>query len=119
MEDEVVVRPFEGGGDVKDGETSSSEAVVSRPSQIKVHFLAVGGAPILKKNKFQVRDSMTVAEVLVFLRKTLKIRDGDPLFLYVHSSFAPALDQDLRSLFSSFEISSELVLQYAVTSSWG
>ena len=87
--------------------------------QLKLQFMAVGGAPILKKNKFQVRESMTVAEVLMFLRRTLKVREGDPLFLYVNSSFAPGLDQALRCLHESFQINGELVLQYAITSSWG
>ncbi len=68
----------------------------ARPIQVKLQFLAVGGAPILKKNKFQVRDSMTIAEILGFLRKTLKIRDGDPLFLYLNSSFSPNLEQQLE-----------------------
>jgi ubiquitin-like protein ATG12 len=87
--------------------------------KVKVQFLAVGGAPILKKNKFQVRSNMTVAEVVAFLRKTLKIRDGDPLFVYLNSSFAPSLDQTLKSLHDCFEVSDELFVQYAVTSSWG
>ena len=91
----------------------------ARPIQVKLQFLAGGGAPILKKNKFQVRDSMTIAEILGFLRKTLKIRDGDPLFLYLNSSFSPNLEQQLKSLHRSFQVNDELVIQYAVTSSWG
>ena len=100
----------------KGEESSSSER---KPMQLKLQFMAVGGAPILKKNKFQVRDSMTVAEVLLFLRRTLKVREGDPLFLYVNSSFAPGLDQGLKCLHESFQVNGELVFQYAITSSWG
>lgn len=90
-----------------------------RPSQIKVQLFAVGGAPILKKNKFQVRDTMVVGEVITFLRKTLRIRDGEPLFVYLNSSFAPGLDQPLRSLHEQFNVNDELLIQYAITSSWG
>ena len=90
-----------------------------KPRQVKVQFLAVGGAPILKKTKFQVRDNMTVAEIIGFLRKTLKIRDTDPLFLYINSAFAPSLDQDLKCLHDSFSINEELALQYAITNSYG
>jgi ubiquitin-like protein ATG12 len=106
-----------------DGSVDSTEEKVRpdglKPTQLKLQFLAVGGAPILKKNKFQVRDSMTVAEVIGFLRKTLKIRDGDPLFLYINSSFAPSLEQQLKWLHGSFQVNDELLIQYAVTSSWG
>jgi ubiquitin-like protein ATG12 len=95
------------------------EVADKKLEQLKLHFLAVGGAPILKKNKFQVRENMLVSEMLVFLRRTLKIRDGDPIFLYINSAFAPSLDQALRSLYESFQVNGELVLQYAITSSWG
>lgn len=104
-----------------DGEGSVKNDVSdgAKPIQVKLQFLAVGGAPILKKNKFQVRDSMTIAEILGFLRKTLKIRDGDPLFLYLNSSFSPNLEQQIKSLHRAFQVNDELVIQYAVTSSWG
>ena len=98
---------------------SSSENPSAKPVQVKLHFLAVGGAPILKKSKFQVRDTMTIGEVLIFLRKTLKVRETDPLFLYVNSAFAPGLDQELRSLHDCFSVNDELALQYAITSSYG
>lgn len=98
---------------------TSESAAAAKPVQVKLHFLAVGGAPILKRNKFQVRDTMTVGELLVYLRKTLKIREADPLFVYVNSSFAPGLDQELKSLHDCFSVNDELVLQYAITSSYG
>ena len=87
--------------------------------KVKVQFLAVGGAPILRKNKFQVRGNMRIAEVIAFLRKTLRIREGDPLFVYLNSSFAPSLEQTLRVLHECFGVNDELIVQYAVTSSWG
>ncbi len=105
----------EGGG------SSSQEELkkITKPQQVKLQFLAVGGAPILKKTKFQVRDNMTISEILNFLRKTLKIRESDPIFVYINSCFAPGLDQDLRSLHQSFHVNDELVLQYAITNSYG
>lgn len=102
-----------------DDNTERVEVVLSKKLQIRVQFLAVAGAPILKKNKFQVRNTMSVGEVSAFLRKTLKIREGDPLLIYLCSSFAPSLEQNLGELYDQFKVNDELVIQYAITKSWG
>jgi ubiquitin-like protein ATG12 len=47
--------------------------------KVKVHFLAVGSAPIMKKTKFLVDGAGQFMTVSVFLRKQLKLKAGDPL----------------------------------------
>jgi len=69
--------------------------------------------------QFQVKSSQTVAVISQFLRKTLRLQDTDPLFLYLNSSFAPGLDQTLDALHACFKSGDELVIYYAVTSSYG
>lgn len=102
--------------------TSSSDlppGLSANEMKMKVQFKSVGGAPILKKNKFQIKASETVAVVVTFLRKTLKLQDRDPLFVYVNSSFAPSLDQTIGTLHACFSVNDELVVHYALVKSYG
>jgi ubiquitin-like protein ATG12 len=64
----------------------------------------------LPRNAKQVKGSQTVAIISQFLRKTLRLQDRDPLFLYINSSFAPGLDQTIESLHACFKINDELVI---------
>ncbi|KAH9260386.1 hypothetical protein BASA81_001556 [Batrachochytrium salamandrivorans] len=109
-------------------ETDSSVAATEAPAsstataevrKIKVQLVAVGNAPILKNQKFQVRDSMTVGEVLLLIRERTKIPESDAIFLYINSSFAPGLDQTLGQLHASFQVNDQLLLQFALTNTWG
>jgi ubiquitin-like protein ATG12 len=89
-------------------------------AKYKIHFKAVGGAPILKKNKFLLKGSSTVWDVISFLRDVaLKLPERDPLFLYINQAFSPSLDQTVASLHSCFSVNDELVLHYAIQLSWG
>lgn len=45
-------------------------------SKIKVHLVAVGSAPILKKNKFLMNRTDNFGVAISFLRKRLKLGDG-------------------------------------------
>ena len=100
--------------------TTTTTTGAGEEAKVKVHFKAVGGAPILKKAKFLLRSSSTVADVVRFLRDVaLKLPERDPLFVYVNQSFAPALDQTMGSLHACFNTNDELVLHYAIQLSWG
>jgi hypothetical protein len=54
--------------------------------KVKVHFLAVGSAPIMKKSKFLVDGAGQFMTVSAFLRKQLKLKPGDPLVRISHSA---------------------------------
>lgn len=92
-------------------------------SKIKVHFVSVGNAPILKKSKFLMSGSDEFSVATTFLRKLLKLNaleDGStpPLFLYINS-FEPGADQRMGDLIDCFGVRGELVVHYSLMEAWG
>jgi ubiquitin-like protein ATG12 len=116
---------------------AAESAVVSK---VKIHFVAVGSAPILKRNKFQINADQRFASVHLFLRKLLKLSSPIPmdenheslsantatsqlssnnLFLYCHSAFVPSPDHLVGELRESFAVRDELVVHYSLQEAWG
>ena len=87
--------------------------------KVKVHFVAVGSAPILKKAKFQIATNQRFSTVISFLRKMLKLPNASSLFLYCHSAFCPAPDQLVGDLKDGFALRDELVIHYSLQEAWG
>jgi ubiquitin-like protein ATG12 len=111
-------------------DTTSSTTPKNDAAKVKIHFVAVGSAPILKRHKFQISADQRFAAVHIFLRKLLKLPDpqgaGDAmsspvpnLFLYCHSAFCPAPDQLLGELRDVFAVRDELVIHYSLQEAWG
>ncbi len=109
------------------------------PDKVKIHFVAVGSAPILKRTKFQISADQRFAAVHVFLRKLLKLPSTDShnsssssigssntssrnnLFLYCCSAFVPSPDHligELRDSFANVH-TNELVIHYSIQEAWG
>mmetsp|Transcript_31414 Transcript_31414/g.90530 ORF Transcript_31414/g.90530 Transcript_31414/m.90530 type:complete len:95 (+) Transcript_31414:177-461(+) len=94
---------------------------MSEPStaeKVKVHFVPVGSAPIMKKNKFQIGADMRFSSVHAFLRKMLKLQ-GDSLFLYLSSAFCPGPEELVGDLNECFSKRGELVIHYSLQEAWG
>lgn len=91
----------------------------TKGEKVKVHFVAVGSAPIMKKNKFQISTDQRFASVSSFLRKILKLGAADSLFLYCNSAFAPSPDESLEDLRDAFAVREELVIHYSIQEAWG
>jgi len=89
------------------------------PEKVRVHFVAVGSAPLMKKNKFQIDANQPFAAVNTFLRKMLKLSDTDSLFLYCNSAFIPSPDERIRDLNGCFSVRGELVVNYSFQEAWG
>ena len=89
--------------------------------KIKIHFVPVGNAPILRRTKFQIgdEDNKQFAFLNTFLRKTLKLGADQTLFLYINSAFVPSLDESLRDLNDCFATRGELQVYYALQEAWG
>eukprot|EP00934_Nitzschia_sp_Nitz4_P004822 Nitzschia sp. Nitz4//scaffold171_size48012//5652//5996//NITZ4_007118-RA/size48012-exonerate_protein2genome-gene-0.55-mRNA-1//-1//CDS//3329538680//4812//frame0 len=87
-------------------------------AKVKVHFVPVGSAPILKKTKFQIGADQRFASVHAFLRKVLKLQ-GDSLFLYLSSAFCPGPDERVGDLDECFSKRGELVIHYSLQEAWG
>lgn len=93
--------------------------VKTAPAKVKVHFVATGSAPILKKTKFHINAAERFVSVSGFLRKMLKLECGQSLFLYCNSAFVPSPDELLQDLNDSFSVRDELVLHYSLQEAWG
>lgn len=92
-------------------------------SKEKIVFIlrAAGGAPILKRKKWEVPRSKTIGYVANFLRNHLQLDSAaqDQLFLYVNQAFAPAFDTTIGAVNDCFNSDGALVIHYTLTPAWG
>jgi len=65
---------------------------------VTVRFKAVGSAPILKQQVCRINATQRFEAVVAYLRRVLKCGPQDSVFLYVNSTFAPALDEIVGNL---------------------
>lgn len=74
--------------------------------KIVVRFKAVGSAPPLpaKRELSRVSASQKFEAVVGYLRRVLKVAEGEGVCLYVNNCFAPALDEIVGNL---WRVSSE------------
>ena len=98
----------------------------AKPEKIKVHLVAVGSAPILKKSKFLMNANDQFAVANTFLRKILKLQSSpskglsaSSLFLYINAAFVPSPDERLGDLYDCFNVRGELVIHYSLQEAWG
>ncbi len=100
--------------------------VASATKKVKVHFVAVGNAPILKKSNFLMDQDDEFGIAISFLRRLLKLSESSekgaiapPLFLYVNAAFVPSPDQRIGDLLDCFGVRGELVIHYSLMEAWG
>ena len=102
---------------------------------VRIHFVAVGAAPILKKTRFRISADQRFAAVHVFLRRVLKLdtasaatnantnensSSSSSLFLYLHAAFCPGPEELLADLNETFATKrGELVVHYSLQQAWG
>lgn len=105
--------------------TQKDERIVkdtfSADDKVKVHFQAVGSAPILKRSKFQISANQRFVAVHAFLRKILQLNEQPQsnLFLYCQSAFVPGPDTLVGDLRDSFSVRGELIVHYSLMEAWG
>jgi len=83
----------------KDASQALKEIEAIDDRKISVRFHPIGSAPILKQKVFKISASSRFSVVLNFLRKKAGIKEGDGLFCYVNSVFAPGLDEGVGNLY--------------------
>ncbi len=66
--------------------------------KIVVRFKPVGSAPPIRRELVKVASAHKFESVVAYLRKTLKVTETESVFLYVNSTFAPALDEVVGNL---------------------
>jgi ubiquitin-like protein ATG12 len=74
-----------------------------------VRFKAVGSAPILRQQICKITATQRFEAVVAYLRRVLKCGPTDSVFLYVNSTFAPALDEIVGNLHRVSDICSHVV----------
>ncbi|THH30962.1 hypothetical protein EUX98_g3213 [Antrodiella citrinella] len=89
------------------------------PNKVIVRFKAVGNAPIMKTNLYQINASNRFQAVIQFVRRQLQWKAGDPLFTYINLAFAPAPDDTVANLYKSFATDGHLIVNYSTTAAWG
>ena len=86
---------------------------------VEVRLMATGDAPIMKQKNYKVDQEKRVEWIIAFIRKYLKLEDGDSLFVYVNQAFSPSPDQTVGNLCECFGSEGKLVLYYSKTQAWG
>jgi ubiquitin-like protein ATG12 len=100
--------------------TATIPATAAENSKVKVHFVAVGSAPIMKKNKFLMGADQRFASVHIFLRKVLQLNGKtESLFLYINSAFCPGPEELVGDLNECFSKRGELIIHYSFQEAWG
>lgn len=80
---------------------AAANAALATDQKIVVRFKPVGGsAPPMppKRELSRISAGQKFESVVAYLRRVLKVKDGEALFLYVNATFAPALDEVVGNL---------------------
>ncbi|KAG8667551.1 Ubiquitin-like protein [Fusarium poae] len=101
--------------------TAALEAAGSfKTDKIVVRFKPVGSAPSLAQDVCKISSTRRFEEVVRYLRKKLRCKETDSVFLYVNSAFAPSLDEVVGNLHQCFKNShGQLVVAYSLTPAFG
>ncbi|KXN69624.1 autophagy protein 12 [Conidiobolus coronatus NRRL 28638] len=89
------------------------------PQKIIVRFRSVGNAPIMKQNLYKISTSNQFGSVANFLRKELRLKPSENLFLYINSAFCPNPDESVANLYKCFQTDGQLIVNYCSSMAWG
>lgn len=81
--------------------------------------LASGNAPQLKQKKFKLSTKVQWQYVVDFLRKQLRLKPEESLFLFINSSFQPNPSANVDQLFRCFHDAGRLTVNYCRQEAWG
>ncbi|VUC35550.1 unnamed protein product [Clonostachys rosea] len=88
--------------------------------KVIVRFKPVGSAPSLQQDVCKITSTRKFEEVVRFLRKKLRCKDTDSVFLYINSAFAPSLDEVVGNLHQCFkDAQGQLIVAYSITPAFG
>lgn len=100
--------------------TALSHAGAFPTEKVTINFRPVGNAPTLRRQLCKITSSERFERVVSYLRRTLKVGNMDSVFLYVNSTFAPALDEVVGNLHRCFKDSKDqLIVNYSMTPAFG
>lgn len=78
--------------------SAAASADPGKDSKVRVRFKPVGAAPALQQELSKINASAKFEVVVRYLRKRLRCKETDSVFLYVNSAFAPSLDEIVGNL---------------------
>ncbi|KAH7312259.1 putative autophagy protein [Stachybotrys elegans] len=88
--------------------------------KVVVRFKAVGSAPSLTQDVCKISSNRKFEEVVRYLRRKLRCKDTDSVFLYINNAFAPSLDEVVGNLHQCFKNAhDQLVVAYSITPAFG
>ncbi|KAL6852328.1 Ubiquitin-like protein [Amphichorda felina] len=82
----------------RDATTALASAGMFAKDKVVVRFKPVGSAPGLSQDVCKISAARKFEEVVRYLRRKLRCKDTDSVFLYVNSAFAPSLDEVVGNL---------------------
>ena len=82
----------------RDATAALSSAGMFAKDKVVVRFKPVGSAPGLSQDVCKISAARKFEEVVRYLRRKLRCKDTDSVFLYVNSAFAPSLDEVVGNL---------------------
>lgn len=82
----------------KDASTALQGAGDLAQAKVTIRLQAVGSAPDLKQKVFKISSTQHFSTVINFLRKRLGVQQGQGVFCYVNSVFAPSGDEIVGNL---------------------
>ncbi|KAK5662025.1 hypothetical protein OQA88_10137 [Cercophora sp. LCS_1] len=99
---------------------AAAQAAGFPQEKVVVRFKPVGSAPPLRRDVVKVASTHKFESVVAYLRKMLKAQSNDSVFLYINSTFAPALDEVVGNLWQCFKDSrDQLNVAYSMTPAFG
>lgn len=93
-----------------------TELLEPSTEKVTLRFHPIGSAPAINPSIFKISGSQTVATVLKYLMRRLRLKH---IHLYVLSTFQPTPDEKLGDLHQLFLSNGELVLGYCQTIAFG
>ncbi|KAK3303403.1 ubiquitin-like autophagy protein Apg12-domain-containing protein [Chaetomium strumarium] len=104
----------------RDASAALAAAGAFPQEKVVVRFKPVGSAPPIRRELVKVASAHKFESVVAYLRKTLKVSETESVFLYVNSTFAPALDEVVGNLWRCFKDSNDhLNVAYSMTPAFG
>jgi ubiquitin-like protein ATG12 len=82
----------------RDASAALATAGAFKADKVVVRFKPVGSAPLLAQDVCKISATRRFEEVVRYLRKKLRCKETDSVFLYVNSAFAPSLDEIVGNL---------------------
>ncbi|TXC12283.1 hypothetical protein FocTR4_00007439 [Fusarium oxysporum f. sp. cubense] len=102
----------------RDASAALATAGAFKADKVVVRFKPVGSAPSLAQDVCKISATRRFEEVVRYLRKKLRCKETDSVFLYVNSAFAPSLDEVVGNLHQVTETDISSALKMPTVNLW-